>query len=84
MNNNENNIQNENLTNTNRINVNELPANKTGHQIKQEQNDNRAKYQTEFNQYHDQDKLKNDSKLVVGILIIVALIIALIALLSVF
>ena len=37
MDNNQNNIQNENLSNTNRINVDELPANKTGKQIKQEQ-----------------------------------------------
>lgn len=84
MNNNQNNIQNENLSNTNRINVNELPANKTGKQIKQEQDENRGKYQTEFNKYHDKDKITNDSKVLLGVLIIVGLIIALIVLLSIF
>lgn len=83
MNNNENNVESQNLSNTNRININELPANKTGNQIKQEQDDNRGKYQTELNQYHDKDKLKNDSKIVAGVLVIVALIIILIILLSI-
>ena len=84
MDNNLNNIQNENLSNTNRINVSELPANKTGKQIKQEQDDNRGKYQTEFNQYHDKNKITDDSKVVVCVLVIVVLIIALIVLLSIF
>lgn len=84
MDNNQNNIPNENLANTKRINVNELPANKTGKQIKQEQDENRGKYQTQFNQYHDKNKITNDSKVLVGVLIIVGLIIVLIVLLSIF
>lgn len=82
MDNNQNNIQNENLSNTNRINVDELPANKTGKQIKQEQDDNRGKYQTELNQYYDKNKITNDSKVVACVLVIVVLIIVLIVLLS--
>jgi len=82
MDNQENNIANENLSNTNRININELPANKTGQQIKQEQEENRGKYQTQFNQYHDKNKLTNDSKVFAGVLIIIGLIITLILLLS--
>ena len=77
----ENNIEKEN-TQTNKIDINNLPANKTGKEIKQQQEENRNKYQSEFNIYHDKNKMNKDSNIVLLIIGIVILIILIIILLS--
>ena len=54
-----------------------LPAQATGAQIKEYQDTNRNKYQTEYNVYHDKDKLTKDSFIVLIILSIVLILILL-------
>ena len=77
-----NNNNDNNITKTNRVDINSLPANKTGKEIKQHQEENRNKYQTEFNIYHDKNKMNRDSNTLILVVVIIALIILLIILLG--
>lgn len=67
---------------TNRVDINNLPANATGKQIKEYQEQNRNKYQTQYNIYHDKTKTNQDSNIIMLIIGIIILIIILIILIS--
>ena len=57
-----------------------LPAQATGKQIKQYQEENRNKYQSEYNIYHDKDKLNKDSIIVLSVFVVILILIILIIL----
>ena len=59
---------------------NTLPAQATGAQIKQQQEENRNKYQTQYNVYHDKDKLNKDSVIVLSVIAVILMLLVLIML----
>ena len=59
---------------------NTLPAQATGAQIKQQQEENRNKYQTQYNVYHDKDKLNKDSVTVLSVIAVILILLVLIML----
>lgn len=55
-----------------------LPAQATGEQIREHQEINRNKYQTEYNVYHDKSRLNKDSRIILYIILIVLILFILI------
>lgn len=67
-----------NQNNINELNKKTLPAQATGEQIEQHQERTRNKYQSEFNVYHDKEKLDKNGKIILFILAIVFILIIII------